>query len=109
MWLFKTGVAGCILGALCLGVSTAALWRIMSRLELGTAARLVGIALFLANPSLLYVSTTALTEPVLIATILCTMAGLIGWSTSERQLSGGELRRPTAKMNELLEKVIERG
>ncbi|MEV5000153.1 hypothetical protein [Nocardioides sp. LML1-1-1.1] len=91
MFLFRTGIAACILGALCLGISAAALYRIMARLELGTTARVVGLAVLLANPSLLYAYTTALTEPVLIAAILSCIAGLAGWAFSPRRLSGGEL------------------
>lgn len=91
MWLFHTGVAACILGTLCLGASSAALYRIMARLEFDALGRLVGLVVLLANPSLLYVFTTALTEPVLIAAILGCIAGLAGWNASPRQLSGGEL------------------
>ncbi|KRB76908.1 hypothetical protein ASE01_09060 [Nocardioides sp. Root190] len=91
MFLFETGIAASILGTLCLGISAAALWRIMARLDLGTTARVVGLAVLLANPSLLYAYTTALTEPVLIAAILACIAGLAGWAFSGRKLSGGEL------------------
>lgn len=91
MFLFRTGIAACILGSLCLGISTAALYRIMARLGFGLAARVVGLAVLLANPSLLYAYTTALTEPVLIAAILACIAGLAGWAFSGRRLSGGEL------------------
>jgi hypothetical protein len=91
MWLFRTGVAGCIVGTLCLGASTTALWRITARLGVGLSGRLVALVLLVANPSVLYVFTTALTEPVLIAAMLCTIAGVAGWARSARQLSGGEL------------------
>lgn len=91
MWLFRTGVAGCIVGTLCLGASATALWRITARLGVGLSGRLVALVLMLANPSLLYVFTTALTEPVLIAAMLCTIAGVAGWMSSSRQLSAGEL------------------
>jgi hypothetical protein len=91
MWLFRTGVAACILGTSCLGASSAALYRIMARLEFDALGRLVGLVVLLANPSLLYVFTTALTEPVLITAILGCIAGLAGWNASPRRLSGGEL------------------
>ncbi|CAN5461634.1 hypothetical protein BH11ACT8_BH11ACT8_03610 [soil metagenome] len=91
LWMFETGVAGCVLGSLCLGASSAALWRITARLGIAGPGRVVAIVVLLANPSLLYVSTTALTEPVLVACVLCTIAGLAGWARSSRQLSGGEL------------------
>ena len=91
LFLFRTGVAACILGTLCLGIAATALFRTMARLGFGGPARLVGLAVLLANPSLLYAFTTALTEPVLIAAILACLAGLAGWAFSPRRLSGGEL------------------
>ncbi|CAN5467199.1 hypothetical protein BH09ACT12_BH09ACT12_27480 [soil metagenome] len=90
-WLFSTGVAACILGSLCLGASTTALYRIMVRLHLGRTAQVLGLLVFLANPAYLYLSTTALTEPVLIAALLMCIAGLAGWAFDKRSLSGGEL------------------
>ncbi|MBS44037.1 MAG: hypothetical protein CMH83_12910 [Nocardioides sp.] len=91
LFLFRTGLAACILGALCLGASSAALYRITARIGLPPAGRLVALAVLLANPSLLYASTTALTEPVLVAALLLTIAGLAGWAFNRRRLSGGEL------------------
>ena len=90
-WLFSTGVAACILGSLCLGASSAALFRVMVRLDLGRAAQAVGLAVLLANPAYLSVGTTALTEPVLVAALMMCLAGLAGWAFSPRTLSGGEL------------------
>ena len=90
-WLFSSGVAACILGSLCLGASAAALYRIMVRLDLGRPAQVVGLTVLLANPAYLYLGTTALTEPVLIAALLMCIAGLAGWAFDRRSLSGGEL------------------
>ncbi|MBS44034.1 MAG: hypothetical protein CMH83_12895 [Nocardioides sp.] len=91
MWLFSTGLAGSVVSALCLGATSAATWRLMHRLGLPLPAMLAGLVLLLANPALLYVSSTALTEPVLLACLTMTIAGLAGWAFSPRQLSGGEL------------------
>lgn len=91
LWLWKTGLAAGLTGALCLAISAAALYRITTRVGLNRAGRLTALAFFLVNPSVLYAYTTALTEPFLIAAILATFAGLAGWMTSDRKLSGGEL------------------
>jgi len=91
LWLWKTGLAAGLTGAICLAISAAALYRITARVGLNRAGRLTALAFFLVNPSVLYVYTTALTEPFLIAAILATFAGLSGWMTSDRKLSGGEL------------------
>lgn len=90
-WLWHTGIAACILGALCLGATASGLYRIMARLGIGGPGRAVALAILLSNVSLVYASTEALTEPVLIASMVCCLAGLAGWAFSRRRLSGGEL------------------
>ncbi len=89
--LWRTGWAACLVGIGCLAVSAAALHHIAARLGLGRAGRLAALAALLLNPSLLYAYTTALTEPVLIAAMLATIAGLARWATATRTPSGGEL------------------
>lgn len=90
-WLWHTGWAACLLGSACLASSSASLYRIAARLGLGRTGRLVTVLALLANPSLLYAFTTALTEPVLIAALLGCTAGLARWSSIRRTPSGGEL------------------
>lgn len=89
MW--QSGLSGALLGTVCLSVSAGALWRIAFRVGFNRAQRLVTVAVFLLNASILYLSTTALTEPVLIATLLCAIAGLSGWITAMPAVSPGEL------------------
>lgn len=89
--LYSSGLAGALLGTLCLGVSAGALWRLTSRVGLHRDARLVVIVIFVLNPTTLFLSTTALTEPVLIAALLAAMAGLAGWITAMPAISPGEL------------------
>lgn len=91
LWAWRTGASGAFLGVLCLVVTSSSLYRIAARLGYGRAARLSCVAVFLVNPSVLYIHTTALTEPVLIAGIAASLSGITRWATSERQLSGGEL------------------
>lgn len=91
MFFWETGISGAILGVLCLAASTAAIYRICARIGIRRIGRLVAVFVFLANITLLYAFTTAMTEPVLIATLLGCVAGLAGWATSERNLSAGEL------------------
>lgn len=89
--LWHSGWAGCLLGSACLAISTACIYRIAARLGMGRAARLTAVGVFVANPTVLYLHTTALTEPVLLATVLMTVAGLASWITSTSPFSGGEL------------------
>jgi len=89
--LWHTGLAAAIVGTLCLGASAAALWRITTRIGFAPPARWATVALFVLNPSLLYLHTTALTEPVLIAAILAALAGLSGWIFGKPPYSPGQL------------------
>lgn len=89
--MYTSGLAGAMLGTICLGVSAGALWRITARVGLGRGAKLVVVAIFVLNPTTLFLSTTALTEPVLIAALLAAMAGVAGWITAMPAISPGEL------------------
>lgn len=89
--LYSTGIAGAILGAGCLAFSAAALWRLTARVGFGRSAKLVTVAVFVLNPTTLFLSTTALTEPVLMAALLGAMAGLARWITAMPAISPGEL------------------
>ena len=91
MWLFSSGWAACLLGTAALSATASGLYRICARLGLGRAGRVAAVLVLLANPAVLYVYTTALTEPVLIMCLVAGMAGLAHWATSRRRMSAGEL------------------
>lgn len=89
--LWATGWAAAIVGVVAMGASAAALYRIAARVGLRRAGRLITVLIFVANPGVLYVYTTALTEPVLIAGLLGCIAGLAHYAVASRPPSGGEL------------------
>jgi len=89
--LWNTGLAGAILGVGAAAVSAGALWRITERIGFSTWARIVVIVVFCLNPSILYLYSTALTEPVLIASLLAAIAGLATWIYSPVPRSMGQL------------------
>ncbi|MGC3994620.1 MAG: hypothetical protein QM779_11005 [Propionicimonas sp.] len=91
LWAWQTGWGAALLGALCLAATAAGCYRAAARWGLGLTARLVVVSLIVFNPSMLYLHATALTEPVLIAGISGTLAGLSNWATKSRRLSPGEL------------------
>lgn len=91
LWAWHTGASGAMLGTLCLMISAGSLYRIGARLGFGRTARIATVLVFTANPSVLYIHTTALTEPVLIASIAASLSGLTRWATASRRLSAGEL------------------
>ncbi|MDO8308389.1 MAG: hypothetical protein Q7V58_08540 [Actinomycetota bacterium] len=89
--LWQSGLAGGLLGAGCLAVSASALWRIAYRVGYHRRARLIVVAVLVFNPAMLYITTTALTEPVLLACLLAAVAGLSGWIIAMPAISPGEL------------------
>lgn len=89
--LWESGWGGAIVGITSLAVSATALWRIGHRLGITTLPMTLGVSLFLLNPSLLYIFTTAVSEPVLIAAVLSSVAGLARWITATRAISAGEV------------------
>jgi hypothetical protein len=91
LWMFRTGWGACILGLLALSASASGLYRISARLGFGRSGRIASVLVLITNPAVLYVYTTALTEPVLIMCLVAGMAGLAHWATSKRRMSAGEL------------------
>lgn len=89
--LWHTGLAAAIVGTGCLAVSAGALWHITARVGFVPSARAVTVAVFVLNPSILYLYTVALTEPVLIACLLAAIAGLAGWIFARPTYSPGQL------------------
>lgn len=90
--LWTSGWAGALLGAACMAIEAAAIWHIASVLNGG--ARLAGLlaaVVYVTNPTILYMHTTAFTEPVLYAAVLTATSGLVHWAKREKPLSGGEL------------------
>ncbi|PPF79228.1 hypothetical protein C5B96_13250 [Subtercola sp. Z020] len=91
LWLWHTGLAAGLLGLVCLMGTACGVYRVAARIGLGRSGRIAGVLLIIANPSILYIYTTALTEPVLILCMMGCFAGLAHWVTSKRNLSAGEM------------------
>ncbi|WP_415630912.1 ArnT family glycosyltransferase [Propionibacterium sp.] len=90
LWLWHTGWGAAILGAVCLGVTAASLYRVMARWGAGRLGRLAAVGVVVVNPTMLYLSSTALTEPVLIACMSASLAGIATLATRRRLSSPGE-------------------
>lgn len=90
--LWRIGLPGAVLSSVALGLTTAAIYRVMARMGITSwPVIILGLSVIVLNPTMLYLSTTALTEPLLIAGIAMTAAGLSGFIASARPLSGGEV------------------
>jgi hypothetical protein len=91
LWLWSSGWGAALLGACCLAATAAAVYRASARWGLHGLGRLAGVAAVVANPSMLYLHSTALSRPVLIAGMACCLAGLAHWASSDRPLGPRDL------------------
>ncbi|WKK72871.1 hypothetical protein Q0F99_08360 [Rathayibacter oskolensis] len=91
LWLWHTGWAAGLLGMICLAGTACGVYRISARVGHLRAGRITAVLLVLANPGVLYAFSTAMTEPVLIVTMVGCFAGLAHWVTSRRTLMAGEM------------------
>lgn len=90
--LWRLGVAGVLLSSAAMALTAGAMYRVMARLGVTyLPAVFAGLAVLVLNPTMLYLSTTALTEPLLMAGLAMAAAGLSGFIASARPLSGGEV------------------
>ncbi len=89
--LWHTGAAAIPVDIACLMIESLALFSVVRRLTKTRWAGWIAVAILLTNPSMLYLHTTALTEPVLFASLLATVAMLTKWAASEKAFSGGEI------------------
>ena len=87
---WHSGWAVIPVNVVCFAVEAVCVHRLLAR-RFGARVAWVGVALLLVNPSLLYVHTTAMTEPVLLAAVLLTIAALDHWSQLTKAYSGGEM------------------
>lgn len=91
LWAWQSGWGAALLGACCLAATAAGGYRAAARWGYGDLARLTVVAVIVLNPSMLYLYSTALTEPVLIAATAGCFAGLSNLATKKRRLSPGEI------------------
>ena len=89
--LWSSGWGAAVLGACCLAATAAAVYRVGARWGLHGLGRLTGVAAVVANPTMLYLHSTALSRPVLIAGLAGCLAGLAHWAATDHLLRRREL------------------
>lgn len=82
------GIAGAIPSALAYLASCAGIYR-LARRWLAPASAALALAFFALNPNLIYLQTTAMTEPL----FLCEMIWIVVWLTEWRESLNGDPRR----------------
>ncbi len=78
--LWATGLAGSIVGVSCLVVTTVTLFLAVRQLTGRALPAWLAVLVLLTNPSLLYIQSIALTEPVLLASMTAAAYFLLRWT-----------------------------
>jgi hypothetical protein len=83
-YLWRTGLAGSIPSMACYIMSAIYLFLAARRLTKDSRASFVGTLLFILNPNMLYLQTTALSEIVLIATLTAASYYFLAWAQEDK-------------------------
>jgi len=83
-YLWRTGLAGTIPSMICYLIAAVYLFLAARRLTKDRRASFVGTLLFMLNPNVLYLQTTALSEIVLIATLTASSYYFLAWAQQDR-------------------------
>ena len=78
-WLYRTGASGVAISILSFAIAAATIAWIVIRLTASPPAAVVASAAFALNPNVLYLQSTPMTEPLLLALTLVAVARLIWW------------------------------
>ena len=89
-YLWTTGIAACITGWVYYVMTAGFLYRIMRYVTKDNHSALFGILFFLLNPSILYLYTTAMTEPLFLLFICIIIYHFLRWFETE---NSGEIVR----------------
>jgi hypothetical protein len=77
--LYRTGAFAAAVSIICLGVSAYAIARLVVGATASTLGAVVGVTLLVANPNLVYLHVTPMTEPLLLALTLLSTLWLVEW------------------------------
>ncbi|MEO7191080.1 MAG: hypothetical protein ABI051_08485 [Vicinamibacterales bacterium] len=94
-WAYRTGYPMVAVSILSLALGLALAGTYLARVTRSRAAALVGPAVILANPNVLYLQSTPMTEPLLIGLSLAALAAVDAWcrqsTPDRRRVAGGVL------------------
>jgi hypothetical protein len=86
-WAWHSGFAGAIWNMLSFVATGLIIYKILEKLNVGMLGRIIGIIVFVANLNILYLQSTAMTEPLLLATMTAGCYYLISWAEDRTILS----------------------
>jgi hypothetical protein len=83
-YLWRTGLAGAIPSMICYLVASVYIFLSARRLTHNSPASFIGTLVFIFNPNVLYLQTTALSEIVLIATLTAASYYFLAWAQEDK-------------------------
>ncbi len=83
-YLWRTGLAGSLPSMICYLISAVYLFLAARRLTRDSRASFIGTLLFILNPNILYLQSTALSEIVLIATLTASSYYFLAWAQDDK-------------------------
>ncbi|HEX7798442.1 MAG TPA: hypothetical protein VF456_28960, partial [Vicinamibacterales bacterium] len=86
-FFYRTGFSAIAISILSLAVATGAVGWIVATLTESSAAAIAAAAVFALNPNVLYLQSTPMTEPLLMALTLASVALLMAWCDSGQTIS----------------------
>lgn len=81
--LYFTGFAGAIVSGMSFVISAVFLYKLIIQITKSRVGGLIGVLLFLSNANLLYLQTTAMFEPLLMATVFGSVYYLSKWTQTQ--------------------------
>jgi hypothetical protein len=88
-FFYRTGFSAIAISIASLALATGAVGWIVKTLTESSAAAVAGAAVFALNPNILYLQSTPMTEPLLMALTLASVALLVAWCDGEEAVSTG--------------------
>ena len=86
-WAWHSGFAGAFWNMLSFVGTGLIIYKILEKLKVGTIGRIMGVIVFAANLNILYLQSTAMTEPLLLFTMTTGCYYLILWSEDQTILN----------------------
>ena len=83
-FFYRTGVSAVVLSIAAFAIAAGAVAAILLSLTDSAAAAIAGAAVFALNPNVLYLQSTPMSEPLLLATMLAALALLVRFARPER-------------------------
>lgn len=86
-WAWHSGFAGAFWNMISFVVTGLIVYKILEKLKVGVLGRVAGVVVFAVNLNVLYLQSTAMTEPLLFATMTAGCYYLISWAEDKTLLS----------------------